>query len=284
MSPSPLGFQLLARRIEIATDNAAVLAALRYLAHDAVQDVAPFGQVGFRVVERDQGFQVFEDGAEIGAGLDPEGVMTLIYTHAHDAAFASLPPHLRLHAGCAQVDGRRILVVGRKRAGKTTLMLRLALDGVEVQGDEMVVVAANGLSMPFPRRFHVRAKTFALLPELNGREADFPSATLPTGKRVYAIAPTELGMRWRVPWSNIDCIVFLKNNHGGETALRKIGTEDALRRLHRQTAFPERSVAWLSELLGVVKQATNYVLINGDPNVASAMIRGLPHRMPLTGD
>ena len=67
----------------------------------------------------------------------------------HDLAFAAFAGCSKIHAGCADFGGRRMLVVGRGRAGKTTLMTRLLFEGFAVQGDEMVIVR-NGRVLAYP--------------------------------------------------------------------------------------------------------------------------------------
>lgn len=276
MIPEPLSFQLLTCQVSIATDSTAVRTALRYLAQDAVQGISPTRHVRYQVAELDGRFHVLKDGAEITTVTRPDRVMRILYTSAHDVSHRSLPPHMRIHAGCATINGRRVLIVGDKRAGKTTLMLRLALDGIEVLGDETVVMEADGQSIPYPRRFHVRAKTFSLIPEISGREADFPSTALRQGRSIYAISPTELGLSWRLCRSSIDSIVFLERNHGGETSIHPINTETAMHRLGQNITYPERTIAWFTVLLGVVKHTRNYVLINGEPTAAASLLKGLP--------
>jgi hypothetical protein len=261
---SVLRFQMLTCRIEIATDDPAVVTALNYLIQDAVQEIEPHTLIRYDVTGLSGAFHIAENGVEIGTAETPHGVMELIYHHAHEAAYRTLPPHARIHAGCVTIAGKRVLLVGRKEAGKTTLSLRLLHDGIAVHGDELVLVTADGRTWPYPRRFHVRPTTFPLIPELAGREERFAFALPPEGGKIYGLAPTELGQEWRIAPAPVDAILYLKKDPLAESSVKEISPEAAFKRLRRHTAFPERSVKWLTTLYGLVKGARNLVLINGN--------------------
>jgi hypothetical protein len=268
---SLIRFQLLTCGIEVAVDDPEVIAALRYLVQDAVQDIEPQVQVRYEVMGGPDGFRILENGVPVGIEARPHDVMYVIYNRAHEAGYRALPPH----AGCATVGGRRVLIVGSKEAGKTTLILQLMHEGIAVHGDELVLITADGLAWPYPRRFHVRPPTFPLIPELAGREGEFPFARLSNGQVVYGVSPTELGQDWRIAPAPVDAVLFLNPNHGGETTAREIAPEAAFRELCGQSRFPERSVEWFSLMFGLVKQARNLVLINGGLREASATVRDI---------
>lgn len=272
---SLIRFQMLACQVEIAADNPEVIAALRYLAQDAAQDMEPQVQLHYAVTQSPDGFRILENGVVVDTQRLAHDVMYVIYGRAHQIAFAALPPHVRIHAGCAAVAGKRVLIVGEKEAGKTTLILRLIQDGVVVNGDETVLVTADGQSWPFPRRFHVRPTTFSLIPELTERQEEFPVSLLSDGGKVYGVAPTDLGREWAIVPAPIDTLFFLKKNHGGETCAQEISDEEAFRQLCSHTKFPERSVEWVALLFKLVNQTQNRVIINGSPREAAAIIRNI---------
>lgn len=272
---SPIRFQLLHCQIEIDTDSPAVRSALAYLTVDAQQDVTPHAHALYRVAERAGVFDVFENGIPCGSGLDPQGVLHTLYTLVHEQAYRAHPPHLRIHAGLAAIAGQRIMIVGPKRAGKTSLTLRLAQDGVDVQGDELVVIDATGCARAFPRRFHVRSGTFRIIPELEGYRGRCPSALTPLGNRVHALAPTDLGRCWHITGGPVDAIIHLERQEGHSSRLHRLEPEESLARLQCQTTLPERSVFWVSTLIALVDGARNYLLHNGDLTTAAAMIKDL---------
>ena len=272
---SLIRFQMLTCAIDIAVDDPEVIAALRYLVQQAEQAVEPQARVRYDVTGGPEGFRILEDGVLIGIEARPHDVMYVIYNRAHEAAYRTLPAHARIHAGCATVAGRRVVLVGSKEVGKTTLILRLIHDGIEVHGDELVLITADGRAWPYPRLFHVRPTTFPLIPELTGREEEFPVSRLSNGQVVYGVSPTDLGQDWRIAPAPIDAVVYLERNHGAETSAREITPEAALQRLSQHTSFPERSVEWFALLFGLVKQARNLVLINGGPQEAAAIVKNI---------
>ena len=68
--------------------------------------------------------------------------------HAASNRFSPLPTSRRTAGACGvtAARGRRILLVGPKGAGKTTLALCPLQDGYEIEGDENVFVTPDGLS------------------------------------------------------------------------------------------------------------------------------------------
>jgi hypothetical protein len=264
-------FQLLTCAVEIVTDDPSVCDALRYLVPDAEQSCETRARVRYEVMRGpDGGFSVLEDGRPIGGGLTPDGVMELIYTACHEAGYRSLPPHLRLHAGCATIAGRRVVVLGSKEAGKTTLMAQLLAEGVDVHCDELVLVTADGMALPFPRRFHVRPTSLPLIDGLADVAARSPRARTSEGDVVYSIAPTDFGRPWRITPAPIDALVFLRRNHGSHLPVEK-----AVNRLHSRVGFPERSVEWVAVLIELVNKTRNLVLKNSIPKESAAMLKAI---------
>lgn len=270
----PIRFQLLTHDIAIHVDDAGIRQALAYLALDANHAAPPRLALNYIVLPAaGGGFDISENGSRIAAGIAPDAVMPLLYSACHKAAHDALPPHLRLHAGCATLGSKRILFVGRKGAGKTSLMLRLAFDDTEVQTDERMLIFADGQTLPYPRRFHVRPGSLDLLPELAAHHHRLPVAQTPEGGRLYAFAPSDIGRRWRIEPGPVDALVFLKGSHGAASRIEPLGLEPAMRRLHRQTTFPVRNSEWFTVLLRVASCADSYLLYNGDLNASATILR-----------
>lgn len=267
-------FQLLTHLVEIAVEDAAIREHLAYFVPDAEQPAPPEAALRYEVIPQAGGcFALAENGALLDRNLDALDIMPLIYARCHEAVYRALPAHLRVHAGCATLDGRRVLIIGSKGAGKTTLMLRLMFDGVEVQGDERVLVFADGQVVPFPRRFHIRPATLALLPELAAGRFSLPSAATSDGGRLFSFAPSDAGQRWRISRQPVDAVVFLHPSHGQETSIRSVTEEGLIRRLRRQTSFPEQSSEWFGILLQVAGCAAGYLLYNGEPRASAVALR-----------
>jgi hypothetical protein len=63
-----------------------------------------------------------------------------------------------VHAGVVGWRGRAILVPGRSRSGKTTLVAELVKAGAEYYSDEFAVLDRHGLVHPFPKPLSVRGE------------------------------------------------------------------------------------------------------------------------------
>src|SRR4051794_28900757 len=113
-------------------------------------------------------FEVTEDGDRVGRYDTVDDVVYVI----HGRAYARVLDHLRLtgwlgfHGGLVAFGERRVVVLGEKGTGKTTLMLRLLHDGCSVEGDEMVL-PRDGRAVSLPRPFHVKPGTRVLVPEVD---------------------------------------------------------------------------------------------------------------------
>jgi hypothetical protein len=73
---------------------------------------------------------------------------------AHVAANA--PDHVFVHAGVVLWRDRAIVMPGRSRAGKSTLVAAFLRAGAEYASDEFAVLDAEGLVWPYPRRLSIR--------------------------------------------------------------------------------------------------------------------------------
>jgi hypothetical protein len=113
-----------------------------------------------------------------------------VATHARGRTF--------VHAGVVGWRGRAILVPGRSRSGKTTLVAELVRAGAEYLSDEFAVLDAHGRVHPFAKRLSFRGAggcdrhaRQAAVEEIGGRVARGP---LPVG--LVAVAEYQPGAVW----------------------------------------------------------------------------------------
>lgn len=270
----PVQFQLLTSQVEIATGSAEVRRALAYLAQDVVHAFVPTETIRYDVTDGDAGtFDVVQGGAAVEAGLTAMQVMETIYTHCHEIAHSRFPKHMRLHAGSATIGGRRAAFVGQKEVGKTTLMLRMVFDGMEVHADELLLIMDDGRTLPFPRRFHVKPSTFQVMRELLPLEAKMSCAISEEGERIYGFAPSDIGNSWHIDYAPLDAVFFLQPNHGGATSVHPIAKAEAVERVRSQITFPERSPLWAASFMKFVAGVKFFVLSNGEPHASVDAVR-----------
>ena len=180
---------------------------------------------------------------------------------------------LSLHAALVTVGRRRVLLIGDKGAGKTTLALRLLVDGFDVEGDEMVVTR-DGMAVALPRRFHVKPGTGELVPQAIDALTGSPRAALGDGTPIIGLDPVALGRPTRTRLAPVDGAVLLRANHGGGSIIEPIATVDLVARCiaHARPGGDSRSqlFATLAALLG---QAEGYEMAVGPLDDAVAALK-----------
>lgn len=99
---------------------------------------------------------VYKDEEFAGRNFSADVIYDLIVSkiRATIAEFAS--EYVFLHAGVVSRDGKAIIIPGKSRAGKTTLVLELIKRNCDYFSDEFAVIDKNGLVYPFPKKVSVR--------------------------------------------------------------------------------------------------------------------------------
>jgi len=208
-----------ARRIVLRTPDAAVFGAVRYLecdpeidqlqSEDRVLSVEPF-RGRYRIVEEDKTSEEVLDLAVVLARLHRK---VFLYS-LEDRPGAGV-----LHAAALRRGSQRILLVGSESAGKTTLTLRLAQSGFEVEGDENVFVEEDGV-IARPRGCRVKESSLPLLPAIAERICVAPAYVDEYGLRTFNVDPRLIGGTWRIAKGPVDAVIMLQPNHGGYSSLR----------------------------------------------------------------
>jgi hypothetical protein len=174
------------------------------------------------------------------------------------------------HAALAEIDGRRVLILGDSGAGKTTLALRLFFAGHGVEGDELAL-ERDGTVVAMPRALHLKPGIRRNVPELDGMIRSLP--WMEQGN-VRALDPSRVGLEWSVALEPIDRLVWIAPNHGRETALEALPPIDAVRRaLQAVPGWGEpraRVIASVTRLAG----RGGYRLLLGDARDAVACLEG----------
>lgn len=90
-----------------------------------------------RTVDRDEAFSVLESGLELSVSRNARG-------------------YLFVHAGVVGWRGRAVLIPGRSRSGKTSLVAALVRQGAVYLSDEFAVLDPEGRVHPYPRALSIR--------------------------------------------------------------------------------------------------------------------------------
>ena len=264
--------RLLACAFEVRTDSRAVIDRLDFLDVGARQP----GEVTIRhrydVNTEDDGFTIHEEGGETSRAATPRAVLRHFHDRFYRLAVDQFTDEIAIHAGTGVVSGRRFIVVGAKYAGKSTLMTRLLLKDVKVEGDETVIMS-NGTVTAFPRRLHVRERSLPYLPELARLAPKLPWLKDMDGRTVYALDPELLGGKWTIENGPLDTIFFLDGSHSEETHLEECRKIDMCRLILAECLSITIS-GWplIQRVNDMVRRANCYVIRNGDPAISADKI------------
>jgi hypothetical protein len=194
----------------------------------------------------------------------------------HELALEALSEFTKIHAGCASWQGKRLLVAGPARAGKTTLMTRLLYEGFAVHCDD-TVLSRSGQVLPYPRRFWVRSDAVPLLPEI----APFVARAREI-RGHFALDPTELGFEWQIDSAPCDVVLFLEPNHGSKTRLVTSPKYSMARLIMSQSNLPAGGAQkWVQDVCTMLENATTYMLQTGGLDPAVEAVKEALH--PRTG-
>ncbi|MET0628656.1 MAG: hypothetical protein ABW033_09390 [Acidimicrobiia bacterium] len=219
-----------------------------------------------------EGWDVGEEGDHLVRVGDAGAASDAIYVRMHRRAFelASRRGWSRVHAATVDLDGSRVLLVGQAGVGKTTLALRLLYDGADVQGDESVLLRADGTSLAVPRAFHVKAGTDSFVPEL--REL----GELPRVEEVTVVDPRLARAPWVLTDAPIDHVVLLERGEARQPAIEPVGRAAVLEALVQQ-AFPltESKAVLVRTLAGAIGAAQGHVATGGEPAATVSALRAV---------
>lgn len=147
-----------------------------------------------------------------------------------------------IHGATVVIDDKRMLLVGHKGCGKSTLALHLALAGHKVEGDEHLLLRPDEV-VARPRTLRVKEGSLALIRDVPSQFWNAPSIPNWDGSPIRSISPSLCGHPWVIRAGQLDAIVLLTANHGGRSLAKRITPADALRRLMTELILPKVGIA-----------------------------------------
>lgn len=226
----------------------------------------------FAVARAANGYHILEDGQEVDIEPSVSDAGANLYRRIHEHALQTGADFTHVHGGSGDFQGVRFIVVGERGSGKTTLMLRLLVDGFAVHGDELLFTD-GGHAVAFPRRFRMKRGVLALVP---GLAAVAPALTVAeTGaEAALLIDPADVNAPWDVRPSAVDAVFYLEPNHGGRSRVRPCRKHVMASWLMRQSRAPCHGIRrWIEDVSALVENAHCYTLQNGNLDEAVADIR-----------
>ena len=279
---------MLGRDIRVRTGEPALAERVPDVAVCAVDDLPPGDPLEITLAREGDLFQVCRSGQLVYQSLDPDAIIIELETLVTYLVTEGMTAGLRLHAGCADVDGRRLLFTGNKASGKTTFLTKLLTLGNEVPGDENVLLL-EGTALPVPRKFHLREATSSLFPELAPHRERSRLYTYAEIGAFRFFDPTDLGRPWRVRRAPVDAVFTIESNFDGASSVEPCPKIDMVRHLLFQTVnLSERPGTQLAELTRFVNGVAAFRLRLGDLDEAAAAVTAvlekLPARTPARGE
>ena len=258
----------------LRTTDTAVFEAVRFLecdpeidepqAEDRVLTVEPF---------RDR-YRIVEDRKSAEEVLDVKSAVDRLHTRLLLGSIEDRPESGILHAAALRRGSRRILLVGSEAAGKTSLALRLAQSGFEVEGDEHVFLEEDGV-IARPRACRVKESSLALLSMIAASIAAAPVYVDECGRRTFNVDPRLIGGTWRISKGVVDAIVVLKPNHNGYSSLRAMAPLAVAQAAISELGLREsRRSASIGAVARLVSHAKLYDMSLGEHETAVKCIAG----------
>ena len=258
----------LRRRITIRTDKAELYEATRYLECDPEIEGYIFEESLVRLEVTDGICRIVENGSFLQQQLHNRAVIEFLYGHLFEGSILDYPNAPIIHAACLRRDGRRLLLVGAKGTGKTTLTLRLMLAGYEVEGDENVFLYGDG-AVARPRALQVKQSPLRLVPELANTISQRPFLEDYLGQRIYNVDPRCVGSPWRISYGPVDLVILLRSNHGGYSSIRPVPSLALVREIMPEMGVPPNGRgAAVGALVSMCARARGFDLSLGDHSQA----------------
>jgi len=146
-----------------------------------------------------------------------------------------------MHASCAALDGRAVVLCGESGAGKTSLAYACARRGWTYLSDDATHIVRNRSDRKVvgrPYRIRFRESARLLFPELR----EFNPELRPNGKLDIEIETNRLGLSV-APSGSASNIVFLNRQPGfAEPVLKRVARDDAAARLRNQAIYGDPGI------------------------------------------
>jgi hypothetical protein len=258
----------LSRRIVFRTTEQEAHAAMRYLACDPDIAAAPASDLVISVEPYRGRYRILEPGQAIAEVLDKRALIEDLHGRLFSLSLADRPRSGIIHAALLRQGTRRVLIAGRRGAGKTSLALRLVRAGYELEGDEHVFLEDDG-AIARPRAYRVKEGSVALLPEIADVILSSPTYVDVRGSRIFNVDPKQVGGTWRIDKGSVDRVVVLQPNHGGYSSLRPMAPLAVAQALISELGMREIDRgASIGAVAALVSRAKGFDLSLGDHDTA----------------
>ncbi len=226
----------------------------------------------FALRRRRNRYYVQDDKGRLWSGDDQDTAVMELEARINGRLLREMAGFLALHAACATINNQRVALVGDMAAGKTTLAAQLVLDGMEVHCDEVVLL--DGLeAVPFPRKFHLKQRTLARVPELGPFCAALRPYPFSPGNPLYFFDPSDVKGRWSAAPGRLEALLYLKPRFGSEPTLEACSKLTMSRLILGQAGrFAPDAGRQVKNLVDLVNKSACYLLGVGHPQRTSRAV------------
>ena len=214
-----------------------------------------------------------QNGELLREQMTTKAVLETLHAHLFILSLADHPAAPLVHAASLRRSERRVLLVGPKGGGKTTLALCLLQVGYEMEGDEHVFVTDAGL-IARPRGLRVKESSVSIVPGLPEVIADAAFYQDAHGHRIYNLDPRQTGASsWRIEQGGADAVILVNANHGGYSSIRPISSLTLVREVMAECGLTRvdrgKAVSGVAKFIGTAK---GFDLSLGEPSGAVACV------------
>jgi hypothetical protein len=208
--------------------------------------------------------RIVQDGTVAREVMTAQAAMEFLHVQLFTSSLGDFPNASILHAACLRRDGHRLLLVGSKGTGKSTLTLRLIRAGYEIEGDEHVFLEGTQV-VARPRACRIRESSLKYLPEMADVITSSPRYQEPWSGTIFNVDPRAFGIDWRIERGAVACIVVLRPNHGGYSSIRPMQPSVLVQCLMSETGWRERRrSASVASMAAVASSSRAFDLSLGD--------------------
>lgn len=140
---------------------------------------------------------LYEDIERLARARDAEQVLDAFESALRLYVAEMARRRVFVHAGAVGWRGRAIVLPGRSRAGKTTLVAELVRAGAEYYSDEFAVLDERGRVHPFPKPLAVRDDESATQRNVEVEELGGVKGVRPLPVGLVVVSRFREGARWR---------------------------------------------------------------------------------------
>lgn len=215
---------------------------------------ASLASIDVNVVPAPDGYCMRFDNTDTTGGVD----VMLDAAHAiiRNVLLQDIGSGLLLHGASLRVAGSNIVLIGEKSAGKTTLSLKALSSGIQVYGDEHVLISASELNTR-PRTLRVKEGSIHVVTEMAAAIQQCPALINWDGSRIYSMAPETSDVRWQLAPYSVDHFICLSPNHDGSSDLEQWSSDETFQMAMTQCFLPDEgrglSLAALHTWIGKAK-------------------------------